>query len=196
MKGFFSRSSRENNLKQCIIFISLTTKSPNEPSPQLTNFRFNILIQQKICTIFTILKFRFIYKLKFTHPSHTNQSSTGSRGVSSASRLMVMTGHSACLTQNSLTVPTNTLHHNKVGSQYSFLFPKLLRAHSINRDRITELIICFKRLRLQSNKCFFPLIETIHHKLEQERNASWKVHYKNINEVLYFERQFQQLAYL
>lgn len=38
-----------------------------------------------------------------------NQSSTGSSGASSALRLMVITGHSACFTQNSLTVPTKTL---------------------------------------------------------------------------------------
>lgn len=38
-----------------------------------------------------------------------DQSSTGSWGVSSARRLIVITGHSACFEQNSLTVPTKTL---------------------------------------------------------------------------------------
>lgn len=38
-----------------------------------------------------------------------NQSSAGSSGISSALRLIVMTGHSACFTQKSLTVLTKIL---------------------------------------------------------------------------------------
>lgn len=66
------------------------------------------------CVIYLQSKFKTTVRVyeqydKYLANCNKNQSSTGSWGVSSALRLIVTTGHSACFTQNSLTVPTKTL---------------------------------------------------------------------------------------
>lgn len=80
-----------------------------------------------------------------------NQSSTGSWGVWSASRLMEMTGQSACFTQNSLTVPTKTLQNN----QNYYLCDLLIcvQTPELQRGTVPKLVFAKEEIILAYENC-------------------------------------------